>query len=244
MRRVKKTKAFTLVEMLIVVIIIGILSTAILPRLQNMITKIRDVKRVADLRNLETAITLYKDEHWWFPLPGPDPYNNAWSVSDLFPLLSPYLSSIPRDPSKNNIVNVMSEKPNNHRNHFKWRRIKYGEYFFQYGDWEYNMKEPHARFLLLIAKVETEEAANYIVFNHELTAATHYPGSAWFFYSTPGWVSQYNRVWDREWKKAKNFIGCDEIRKSDTPQIIDTEGKRICEYSSVDHLYHIVFIKE
>ena len=140
----------------------------------------------------------------------------------------------------------MSEKPNNHRGWFTSnKRIKYGEYFFQYGDWEYK-KEPHARFLLLIAKVETEEAANYIVFNHELTSVTHYPGSAWFFFSTPPWMpsNQYNIVWDREWKKAKNFIGCDEIRKSDTPQIIDTEGKRICEYSSVDHLYHIVFIKE
>ncbi|MBQ9554473.1 type II secretion system protein [bacterium] len=45
-------KAFTLVEMLIVVVIIGILSSALLPRLQGAQSAARDAARKSDLSQL------------------------------------------------------------------------------------------------------------------------------------------------------------------------------------------------
>ena len=48
----RKKSGFTLVEMLIVVIIIGILVAAIVPRLTGVMARSRDTKRIADLRTI------------------------------------------------------------------------------------------------------------------------------------------------------------------------------------------------
>ena len=50
------TKAFTLIELLIVIVIIGILATALIPRIKGMQDKARYMRVEKDFQDLKTVI--------------------------------------------------------------------------------------------------------------------------------------------------------------------------------------------
>jgi len=54
-----KLRGFTLVEMLIVIVIIGLLAAALIPKIVGMQAKARDTTRSADVRSIRTAFTDY-----------------------------------------------------------------------------------------------------------------------------------------------------------------------------------------
>ena len=60
-------KAFTLVEMLIVIVIIGILIAALLPRMQSAQGRARDVSRKTALSQIQSAIVTYQTDHGDWP---------------------------------------------------------------------------------------------------------------------------------------------------------------------------------
>ena len=55
----KISRAFTLVEILVVIVIIGALSSALFPRIMKYMERTRDIRRQIDLRNIAVAIESY-----------------------------------------------------------------------------------------------------------------------------------------------------------------------------------------
>lgn len=91
-------KGFTLIELLVVVAIISILTATVLASLSSARSKARDAQRLAEIRQVRTALELYSSENGKYP--------QIEGISDgvLFPLsglqatLAPFIKSIPVDP--------------------------------------------------------------------------------------------------------------------------------------------------
>ena len=67
MSRIEIKKGFTLMELLIVVAIIGILSSIVLASLNAARMKSRDAKRYSDIKQIQTALELYYNENGRYP---------------------------------------------------------------------------------------------------------------------------------------------------------------------------------
>ena len=65
--RNKYQKGFTLIELLVVIAIIGLLASVVLVALNGARAKSRDAKRVADIRQLQTALELYYNDFAGYP---------------------------------------------------------------------------------------------------------------------------------------------------------------------------------
>ncbi|MCX6793033.1 MAG: prepilin-type N-terminal cleavage/methylation domain-containing protein [Candidatus Falkowbacteria bacterium] len=98
MRQNKKLKsAFTLIELLVVIAIIGVLSTMAIIALGNARAKARDSKRVADIKQISTALELYYSDYNSYPTiitPG-----NALTSPDGTRI---YIAAIPNNPAPRN----------------------------------------------------------------------------------------------------------------------------------------------
>lgn len=64
---IKSKKGFTLIELLVVIAIIGLLSTLAVVALNNARQKARDAKRVADIKQVQTALELHTTENGQYP---------------------------------------------------------------------------------------------------------------------------------------------------------------------------------
>jgi len=77
---------FTLIELLVVIAIIGLLASVVLVALSTSRSKARDVRRIADAKQLRNALELYFD-------------SNSLSYPSALSLLVPaYIQTVPKDP--------------------------------------------------------------------------------------------------------------------------------------------------
>lgn len=82
-----KKIGFTLIELMIVISVIGILSTIGMASFQNSQRRSRDAKRKADLEIVRSALEMYRSDLGVYP-----------NTGDLDSLVGTYLSSLPLDP--------------------------------------------------------------------------------------------------------------------------------------------------
>jgi general secretion pathway protein G len=110
-RTTRSPKGFTLVEILIVVIILGILAAIVIPQFTNASQNARESSLQSTLQTLRSQIQLYKLQHGdalpdlvtdWTPLTAGTSYGNP---SQTF---GPYMQSIPVNPmnGNSNVINA------------------------------------------------------------------------------------------------------------------------------------------
>ena len=63
----KNQSGFTLIELLVVIAIIGVLAAVVLVSLNSARSKSRDARRLADVRQLMTALELYYNDNSGYP---------------------------------------------------------------------------------------------------------------------------------------------------------------------------------
>jgi general secretion pathway protein G len=66
-RRILNPKGFTMIELMVVIVILGILAAIIAPRLVGRTDEARITKARVDITNLETALKLYKLDNGVYP---------------------------------------------------------------------------------------------------------------------------------------------------------------------------------
>jgi prepilin-type N-terminal cleavage/methylation domain-containing protein len=95
-------KGFTLIELLVVIAIIGLLSSMSVYAINVARMKARDTRRMTDLKQIQSAVELYYDDHGTYPAYIAFTDNTHcgvggnWCVFES--VLAPYLKDLPRDP--------------------------------------------------------------------------------------------------------------------------------------------------
>ena len=100
--RMNSSRGFTLIEVMVVVVILGILAAIIVPRIMGRPEEAKRTKAAVDIKGVEQALNLYKLDNGMYPnteqglealvnKPEITPVPNKWKEGG-------YLSKLPLDP--------------------------------------------------------------------------------------------------------------------------------------------------
>jgi len=98
-------RGFTLIEIMVVIVILGILATVIVPNIMSRPDEARITKAKTDIRSLETALSMYKLDNYDYPT-----NDQGLEALEAEPTLPPipknyrqeaYLKKLPLDPWQN-----------------------------------------------------------------------------------------------------------------------------------------------
>src|SRR3989339_1353879 len=97
-------KSFTLIELLVVIAIIGSLSALFLPNFMAARERARDSQRKSDLRQIQKAFELYKQDQTSAAFPATLPTaNQCWTSGGsgaTCPAGNIYMNKFPADPNR------------------------------------------------------------------------------------------------------------------------------------------------
>ena len=101
----QKQSGFTIVELLIVIVVIGILAAITIVAYNGVQQRARDAQRKQDVATITKALELYYTDNGRYPnSSGSTSINNSWSTTadsswtNLANQLASYVNTLPRDP--------------------------------------------------------------------------------------------------------------------------------------------------
>jgi len=103
---------FTMVELLVVISIIGILSTLLFANFNAARERARDTQRKADLKNIQTSLRLYYNDFGQYPQSDDDLIQGCgsgteectWDGTSAFSTVNQiYMNTLPTDPSPDRV---------------------------------------------------------------------------------------------------------------------------------------------
>lgn len=107
MKKSINNKGFTLIELLVVISIISLLSSIVIASLNSAREKARDTKRLSDMRQIQTALELYRNTYGRYPDPTSQADCGGWDSGGDGSFISAlvtnnFLPSTVLDPTINN----------------------------------------------------------------------------------------------------------------------------------------------
>jgi type II secretion system protein G len=94
----KALRAFTLIELIVVIAIIGLLSSIVMASLADTRKEALDKRRMEDLRQVKNALELYYTDHRVYPSETDGNNGNIATNATLRAALAPYIKTLPADP--------------------------------------------------------------------------------------------------------------------------------------------------
>jgi len=94
-------RAFTLVEMLLVITIIGILAALVIPKMVGRSEQARQAAAHADLSSIKTALDAFEVDNGYYPKSLQDLVQQPSNAKNWH---GPYLDNLPQDPWQNPYV--------------------------------------------------------------------------------------------------------------------------------------------
>ncbi|MDX9754123.1 MAG: prepilin-type N-terminal cleavage/methylation domain-containing protein [bacterium] len=134
----KQIRAFTLIELLIVVAIIGILAAIAVPNFMNAQVRAKYARCLSDMKACQTALETYAVDYSKFP-PNALEADNGWGIPKILTTPIPYIATIPTDP----FFNYKKDTDTDFYEAYVDPRGE-GKYFYQeaHNEWAQNMMDP------------------------------------------------------------------------------------------------------
>ena len=92
--RLIKRSGFTLIEIMVIVVILGVLASIVVPRVMDRPDQARLIKVKQDIQAIEAALNLYKLDNYNYPL----------TDQGLVVLIPKYLARLPKDSWENDYL--------------------------------------------------------------------------------------------------------------------------------------------
>ena len=106
----RNKRGFTLIELLVVIAIIGLLSTLSILALNTARARSRDARRVADVKQIMTALEMYYNDVGKYPATA-----SVVPGARLFTANGTYMAAIPKPPNPTNDGNCPEILPGNNQ---------------------------------------------------------------------------------------------------------------------------------